>query len=171
MIKPDEKLRKLTAVLDSGKKESIIDVVRSLKKEEPPVGAIALLVAFYDASYDKVLQKTIESFFNDIKHKTVRKEIIAEIKKPWKSNTISMLISSCWQSGLDYSEYLADIATIYLKADYVTAIECMTVIEESAGRSDRKTKDDIIRIIMESSSAHTHEKSPLTSELIGILQK
>ncbi len=171
MIKPDKKLRELTAVLESGKKESILDAIRTLKEGEALEGAIAVLAAFYDNSLDKMLNKTIESFFNDIKYQAASREVIAEIRKPWKSSTISMLISSCWQSGLDYSEYLADIATIYLDADYATAIECMTVIEESAGRSGRKEKDDIIRLIMESASAHTHEKSPLTSELVLILQR
>ena len=67
-----------------------------------------------------------------------------------------MLISSCWQSGLIQNTW--PILQRFILKDYVTAIECMTVIEESAGRSDRKTKDDIIKLIMESSSAHTHEK-------------
>ena len=48
-----------------------------------------------------------------------------EIRKPWKDDTISMLVSSCWQSGLDYSEYSMDFAKVFLKGDYVTAIECL----------------------------------------------
>ncbi len=171
MTKPDKKLRELTAVLERGNKESILDAIRALKEEEPLEGAIALLTAFYDTSYDKMLQKTIESFFNDIKYQAASIEVIAEIRKPLKNNTISMLISSCWQSGLDYSEYLTDIAMKYLEADYATAIECMTVIEESVSKAGRKDKDNVIRLLMESSPAHTHEKSPLTSELIGILQR
>jgi hypothetical protein len=47
---------------------------------------------------------------NDIKDKELCDEIIAEIKKPRKSSTVSMLVSSCWQSGLDYSAYSRDFA-------------------------------------------------------------
>jgi hypothetical protein len=115
--------------------------------------------------------KLIEDFFNDIKDHSVRPEIIAEIRKPWNSRTISMLVSSCWQSGLDYSDYLDDIASIYLKSDYPTAIECMTVISESVNNCTRARKDKIIRIVRESPLSFTHEKLTLTEELISILEK
>ena len=44
-----------------------------------------------------------------IKDQSVSSEIITEIRKPFKQATISMLVASCWQSGLDYSEYSADM--------------------------------------------------------------
>jgi len=171
MLKSDKKLRELSAVLERGNKNDILDAILALKEGEPLEGAIALLAALYDSTYDKLILKSIESFFNDIKYQSASSEVIAEIHKPWKANTISMLISSCWQSGLDYSVYLRDMAAAYLEADYATAIECMTVIEESVSRSNRKDKDDIIKLVMESPLAYSHEKSPLTSELISILQR
>ncbi len=88
---------------------------------------------------DPVL-RIIEDFLNDLKDQSVRTEVIAEIRKPWKANTISMLVSSCWQSGLDYSDYLADMAKVFLEGDYATAIECMTVIEESVQEQQQEKK-------------------------------
>jgi hypothetical protein len=106
-----------------------------------------------------------------VKDKAARAEVINEIRKPWKHNTISMLVASCWQSGLDYSDYLADFARTFLKADYATSIECMTVIEESVQNSTRAGKDEIINIIMESPQAFMNEKNPLVHELITILER
>jgi hypothetical protein len=171
LARSDKKLRELAAVLEKGNKSVILETVRFLKEGEPFEGAIALLAAFYDSASDKSLLKSIESFFNDIKYQSATSEVITEIHKPWKANTISMLISSCWQSGLDYSGYLADMAAAYLEADYATAIECMTVIEESVIRADRKVKDDIIKLVLDSPLAYSHEKSPLTGELISILRR
>ena len=51
-----------------------------------------------------------------------------------------MLVSSCWQSGLNYSEYSTDLAEVFLKGDYVTAIECLTVIEESVNELSKAEK-------------------------------
>jgi hypothetical protein len=113
----------------------------------------------------------IEGFFNDLKDISVRPEVIAEIRKPWKPDTISMLVSSCWQSGLDYSDYLNDMARTFLKADYATSIECMTVIEESTINSTRARKDEIISLIMESPQAFMNEKNLLVHELISILER
>ena len=171
MIKSDKKLKELTALFNRKNKSAISEAILLLREEEPFEGVINLLASFYNGTEDKSLMKTIEEFFNDIKDHSVRPEIIAEIRKPWKANTISMLVSSCWQSGLDYSDYLADIARVFLKSDYSTAVECMTVISESVNNSNRERKDEIIKIIRDNPSSFTHEKLSLTEELISILER
>ena len=171
MIKSGKKLKELDSAL-SGKNNNVItDAIKSLRDEEPYEGAIGLLASLYDEADDHSILRIIEDFFNDIKDHSVRSEIIAEIRKPWKTDTISMLVSSCWQSGLDYSDYLADLAEIYVTSDYATAIECMTAISESAPKSSRNNKDKIIRIVRDNPLSYAHEKDNLTHELISILEK
>jgi hypothetical protein len=171
VIRSDKKLKELAALFRRKNKSAINEAIILLRNEEPFEGVIGLLAAFYDSSDDKSLMKTIENFFNDIKDQTARPEVIGEIRKPWKANTISMLISSCWQSGLDYSDYLVDLARVFLKSDFATSVECMTVISESVNNSSRERKDEIIRIIRESPFSFTNEKYALTEELISILER
>jgi hypothetical protein len=80
-----------------------------------------------------------------------------------------MLISSCWQSGLDYSEYLDDLVDIFLASDFPVALECLTVIEESTGNAGNARKKDLIRYIEDYPAQPENEKAGLTSELIYIL--
>jgi hypothetical protein len=108
---------------------------------------------------------------NDLKDKTVCKEVINEIRKKWKSDTISMLVSSCWQSGLNYSDYSLDMAKVFLNGDYITAIECLTVIEESVHELTKATKDNIMKMLDESHISQIAEKKELTMELIAILER
>jgi len=169
--KSDKKLKELSAVLKKHDTAIIEDAIKSLRAEEAYEGAIGLLVAFYDKCTEKPLTETIEHFFDDLKDLSARPEVIAEIRKPWKPNTISMLVASCWQSGLDYSDYMTDMARTFLKADYATSIECMTVIEESVQKSTRARKDEIINLIMESPHAFMNEKKALVHELIVILER
>lgn len=171
VIKSDKKLKELDIVLSKGNISDISQAIRKLRDDEPFSGAIALLVKLYDSNTDKSLSKLVQDFFNDIKYQAACPEIIEEIGKPWKQDTISMLVSSCWQSGLDYSDYLSDITTIFLNGDYCTAIECLTLIEESVNKSSREQKDKIIRFLQNSTLAFTHEKNSLTQELISILEK
>ncbi len=171
MIRSEKKLKELAGVLKKGNSLFIARAIKSLRGEEPFEGAIGLLTEYFNNSSDEGISDLIEDFFNDIKQPSVRSEVIAEIRKPWKQETISMLVSSCWQSGLDYSEYTEDIASAFLEADYATAIECMTVMEESANLNTREQKNNIIKIIKNSSRAFTHEKAALTQELIGILER
>ena len=171
MIKSEKKLSELARILKNNDARIIKDAVISLREEEPFSGVIALLTAYYDNSADRSLQHTIEDFFNDMKDQSVTEEVISEIHNPWKENTISMLVASCWQSGLDYSDYLHDIANLFLKGDYYTAIECMTVIEESSKKISREDKNELIRIIEINPFSGTNEKLLLTEELVSILRK
>ena len=171
MIRSEKKLKELAGILKKGNALFIIKAIKSLRGEEPFEGAIGLLAEYYDNSSDQSITRIIEDFFNDIKHQSARPEVMAEILKPWKPDTIGMLVCSCWQSGLDYSEYTGDIASVFIKADYATAIECMTVIEESAKSNTREQKDKIIKLVRNSAGSFTHEKIALTQELIEILEQ
>jgi hypothetical protein len=82
-----------------------------------------------------------------------------------------MLISSCWQSGLNYSEYSADLAKVFLNGDYITAIECLTVIEESIQNLNKATRAKILKILNENPVTQINEKKELTLELIAILER
>jgi hypothetical protein len=81
-----------------------------------------------------------------------------------------MLVSSCWQSGLNYSGYSSDFADLFLAGDYMTAIECFTVIENSVNNLTRPEKDSLIKQIREGSSSVIGEKTALALELISVLE-
>ncbi|MCJ7446354.1 MAG: hypothetical protein MUO72_01545 [Bacteroidales bacterium] len=171
MIKSEKKLKELSAILDKKNLILISEAIKSLRDEQPYEGAIGLLISYYNESEDFSIRRTIEGFMNDIKDQSASPEVIAEIKKPWKASTISMVVSSCWQSGIDYSDYLADLAKVFLEGDYLTAVECFTVIEESVQYNNRSKKDEIIRIIENNPVTSIDEKTTLTLELISILER
>jgi len=171
MIRSEKKVKQLVEILNKDSNNVITEAIESLRQEKPFEGAIGLLTAFYDKTDDYSIRKTITGFMNDLKDQTVCEEVIKEIRKQWKADTISMLISSCWQSGLNYSDYSLDLAKVFLKGDYVTAIECLTVIEESVHELSRIRKDEVIKLIEESPFSPVNEKTTLTFELISILGK
>jgi hypothetical protein len=108
---------------------------------------------------------------NDLKDQSACKEVIEEIRKDWKSDTISMLVSSCWQSGLNYSEYSIDLARVFLKGDYVTAIECLTVIEDTVDEVSKEKRAEVIKLIEDNPFSSVNEKTTLMLELITILER
>jgi hypothetical protein len=171
MIKSEKKLKDLARILKRNDTILISEAIDLLREELPFEGAVGELTSFYDITGDNRIRKTIEGFMNDLKDQAAAREVIDEIRKPWKSDTISMLVSSCWQSGLNYSEYSHDFAEIFLKGDYITAIECLTVIEESVTELGADTKAGIIKIIEESPFPLKNEKKELTMELLAILSR
>jgi len=171
MLKSEKKLREFAKLLTKDNSTIISQSIDALRDEQPFEGAVGLLTLLYDKSDDIPIRKAIEVFMNDLKDPSTRPEVMNEIKKPWKESTKSMLVSSCWQSGLDYSGYSDDFVKTFLKCDYVTAIECLTVISESTHNISRAAKEKIISIIKENAFPIGDEKSVLTEELITILEK
>jgi hypothetical protein len=171
MIKSEKKIKELDEILNKDNIFVITEAIDQLRQEKPFEGAVGLLTAVYNKTDNMQVRKSISGFMNDLKDQSACEEVIKEIRKDWKPETISMLISSCWQSGLNYSEFSLDLAKVFLEGDYVTAIECLTVIEESVHELSKKRKEEIIKLIEDNPFPGVNEKSTLTLELISILER
>jgi hypothetical protein len=171
MIKSEKKVKGLIEILNLDNNIVITEAIELLRQEKPFEEAIGLLTAYYDKTNDLPVRKSIAGFMNDLKDQSACIEVIKEIRKDWKPDTISMLISSCWQSGLNYADFSMDLAKVFLEGDYVTAIECLTVIEESVQELSKEKRDEVIKLIEENPFPRTDEKSTLTLELISILER
>ncbi len=170
MIKSDAKLKKLSEVFRMNNGKLITQAIELLRNEQPFEGAVRLLVSLYDSSTEKEILKAIEDFMNDIKDQTAAPEIMAEIKYKWKPGTTKMLVSSCWQSGLDYTAYLTDIVGVFMSSDYATAIECFTVIGESAPELSPGKRQTLIALIDNKIGLLNPEMKNLAVELKSVLR-
>ena len=171
MIKSEKKFNDLKSLLNKNNNLLISEAIGILREELPFEGAIGLLITQYDKTQDIEIKKSIETFMSDLKDQAACSEVIDEIKRGWKVETLNMLVSSCWQSGLDYSKFSADMARAFLQGNYITAFECLTVIEESISDLSRKEKDEILSIFEKDPLPSSNEKTVLLQELITILKK
>ncbi len=170
MTSTEKKLNELRTILSNNNSIKISNAIKLLRNEPPLTGAIALLVSYYDGASGESSRQIIKQFMNDLKYMSSRTEVMAEIRKAYNPDTIEMLVSSCWQSGLDYSEFWSDFAWLFLKANYMTALECFTVIESSMHNLTRESKDHIIKIINDNSPAIADEKKALARELVSLMR-
>lgn len=170
MTSIENKRKELEHILSKENFVKIAAAIKLLRNQSSFNGAIGLLVAYYDDSDNNSIKRLIKDFLNDLKDQASCGEIVTEIKKDIKPDTLRMLVSSCWQSGLDYAVYSSDFADLFVTADYITAIECFTVIESSVQNITRAKKDEIIGKIRESSPDGASEKSALALELISVLE-
>ncbi len=80
------------------------------------------------------------------------------------------LVSACWQSGMNFSNDLDVFVDIFLKEDYLTALEAFSVIEQSIGQlSTQDIKGYRKKLII---GLHTiaKDKKPLLEELINLME-
>jgi hypothetical protein len=170
MITQENKRKELEHILSRDNFVRIVEAIKMLRNESPFGGAIGLLVSYYDESNNNSIKKLIKEFLNDLKDKAFCIEVVAEMKKDIKPETLRMVVSSCWQSGLNYAGYSSDFASLFITGDYMTAIECFTVIESSVPTMTRAKKDEIIKMIRERPVSWTKEKEALALELISVLK-
>jgi hypothetical protein len=169
MIVSEKRLRELEVKLNDKNLNTVSSAIISLRDEEPFSGVIHLLTELFDKTDNNGLKVLIQNFMNDIKESGARSEIISEIRKSHGSETICMLVSSCWQSGLDYSSFAREFMMVFLNGDYMVSLECLTVIEESLHNISGKTKNEMIDYLEENKKDKNNEKSALVNELITIL--
>ncbi len=147
MIKSDAKLKKLSEVFRMNNQKLVSEAIELLRDEQPFTGAIGLLAELYNRTTSQEIKSSIEAFLNDIKDQSAVPEVMAQISHGWKTETTRMLVASCWQSGLDYSSYSMEITGIFMSADYATAVECLTVLGESAHALSEKEKQELLDYI------------------------
>lgn len=169
MIKSEKRTRELALTLESKDDMKITLAIEALRNSEPFEGAVHPLAGCYDRNSSQAVRKAIEEFMNDLKDPGLRSEIVAEIRKDHKPDTARMLVSSCWQSGMDYSGFLAEFADIFRNSDYATAIECFTVIEEAAQSAERTDKEKIVSILENDPFPESDSRKILEKQLIAVL--
>lgn len=171
MIQSEKKIRDFEEKIRSRDSRSVLKAISHLRDEEPWEGAIGILVDLYDETNDIAVQNAVRDFLNDLKDKSAGREVIAELKKKRKPQTMVMLVSSCWQSRLDFSEYLHDFAEVFVSSDLAMAIECYTVIKESADRVAIKVKNEVSDILIDAAPFLSDEKAALANDIIMSFRK
>jgi hypothetical protein len=170
MIDSGKKLTEFEEKLNSKNKNIVSDAIILLRNEDPFRGAIGLLASLFDTTNDLTIKDLIRNFLNDLKEPSARIEVVNEVLKPYKSETITMLVASCWQSGLDYSEYSGNFAEVFISGDYLTALECYTIIDESVPDIPEIKKNELVNLLEKSGKTHSAEKYALLQALISVLR-
>jgi hypothetical protein len=169
MIKSDKKVSELTKSLNNPDVLIVAAAIDFLRDAEPFEGAIGLLVNHYDVCNDLNIKLLIAGFLNDLKDTNVKKEIIDSIRNTKNDDTRSMIITSCWQSGIDYSDRIDDFIDFFMTNNFDIAFECLTVIEQSVENIDQKKKKEIVGKIKKKISKQPSEKTALINELINLM--
>ena len=170
MERSEKKLAELGRILENGTVKEINDRIRLLRAEQPFGGVLRMLALFYDKTVDHNLRSSISGLFNDMKEKSAMAEVIDSVAAVRKPDSRVMLISSCWQSGLDYSSFAVPLAEHFVSGDYLTSLECFTVLDTCAASISDADRARIIMTLQEKKESWETPKQILAAELIALLK-
>jgi hypothetical protein len=123
---------------------AIDDLIVSFEKDTYAEKHVVSLLTYLTSLEEKEDKETIDAIVKVLSFCTkdfVRAPIIDTIKHVESSPAIkASLIAICWESGLDYSNYLDVFVDALLKDNEIVAIEAYTLIMELVTKTDQFKK-------------------------------
>ena len=119
---------------------------------------------------NELIEQEIIRFVADIKQKAVVPVIVDGLKRSELTQVHAGILSAIWQSGLDYSSHLDLFIQLFLKGNYLVALESFTIIEQSIDHLSEQEIEVIRKILLDGLDQVSEEKEPLTRELLKLLQ-
>lgn len=155
--------------LQSADTSIVFEALRRIK-EGSTIKVIPHLFDLINENTQNIVKKDIIRIICDIKEKEAVPVLINEIKKRNFGSDTSDVVSTFWQSRLDFSKYLSTFIRIFIKEDYQTAIEAFTVVEESICRISMETQQECLNILKTNANKISKEKLPLYKEIVILLE-
>ena len=132
---------------------------------------LPFLFGFIHRKTDPGVRNEILKLLSEIKSQEAVPLIAASLDKNDFGDYLPAFVAACWQSGLDFSKHLRVFAGLFIQADYRTALEAFTVIEESIPNAAENEIVDCIRFLRDAECIVTDEKLPLFRELRKVVER
>jgi hypothetical protein len=116
------------------------------------------------------VRNEIVKFISDTKSQEAAPILAESLHKSDFGDYLPALVAACWQSGLDFSKHLRVFAGIFIRGDYISALEAFTVIEESIPNATDSDIFECVRFLKDAECMVGDEKMPLFRELQTVVQ-
>lgn len=154
--------------LSSGNNQIILKKLSELKS----TGNAAILPFILDLLLNNdsdLITREVLTFIGQLKDPKCVPIIVQYITFKKTGKYLAGLISECWQSGLDFSQYLAVFAESFIEEDYQVALESFTVIEEMLWKTAPESIDVCRNYLLDRQDKITGDKELLFKELMKVI--
>lgn len=127
-----EKVKAILKDINSGDSKKIIAGLKALKVNGDDHVILPIAEVWNKGVAPKV-ETEIITFLGDIKSRK-SSQFIMDILLNKDFNAIHLpLLTTIWNSKVDYSEYLVEFVSLSVQYDFMIALECLTIIENMEG--------------------------------------
>lgn len=153
-----EKVKTILKDINSGESKKIIKGLRTLKVNGDDQ-VIVPIVEVWNNGVSSEVEGAIITFLGDIKSST-SSQIIMDILLDKKYSAIHLpLLTTIWNSKVDYSEYLVEFVSLSIQYDFMIALECLTIIENMKGPFEEHHILDAEIILREYAEKQQHKST------------
>ncbi|HLV42900.1 MAG TPA: hypothetical protein VKY37_11520 [Brumimicrobium sp.] len=152
------KVKTILKDINTGEEKKILDGLKTLKVNGDD-NVIQPIIEVWNKGVSPVAEREIVTFLGDIKS-TSSAQSIMDILLNEEYNEIHLaLLTTIWNSKVDYSEYLVDFVTLAVRHDFMVALECLTIIENMEGPFEEHHILDAEIILREFAEDHNENKT------------
>ncbi|MDX1652202.1 MAG: hypothetical protein R3277_06905 [Brumimicrobium sp.] len=126
------KMQALITELKSGEENRIETALKGLQVHGDDE-AILPILEVWNAGVSSKAEQEIITFLSDIKSSSSVDPIMEVLTDSHFKRIHHPLLTTIWNTKVDYSAYLTDFVRIATENDFMTALECLTIIENMEG--------------------------------------
>jgi hypothetical protein len=126
------KVAQLLADISTGNSAKIINALDALQVYGDET-IIEPLILTLTGNVDQTGTAEIVEFLSSLKSTKAVAKIMETIHNPAFAKQRQLILSTIWNSPLNYSDYVADFIAIAVKGDFMEALECLTILENLEG--------------------------------------
>ena len=157
--------------LKSNDESFALKAIEKIKKGGDASYITDLLEAL-SATTELSIENAISQLLFDLKDQVAVEELVNQFSNPAFSSIRVLMISACWQSGLDLSHRLPDFITVASIGTYMECLEVLTVIENWEGIKDQEMlENETIRLKAFLNESDTPENDEMIFSIVEELEK
>lgn len=113
-------------------------------------------------------QALVVEFLSSLKHTPSKAEIMKAVLDDTNGDVLTILLSTIWNSPLDYSEYIGEFVRLAVQRDFMVTLECLTILENLEGPFEESHILECqlqLRDYLEGAHEKSSQKNHLISEI------
>jgi hypothetical protein len=116
------------------------------------------------------IENALSQLLFDLKDKEAVEELVNQLQNPEFSEIRVLMLSACWQTGMDMSHRLSDFITIACTGTYMECLEVLTVIENWETIKDQEMlENETIRLKSYLSESDTPENDEMIFSILEVM--
>lgn len=161
--------RRQIGILRSGNTSAIIDTIQEIRNH----GSVTILPELFDLlliSENKEIVRACSTLLNDLKNTESRRYLVSALENENYKSIRHILVSACWQNGMDFHNDILLFVNVFLKDEYLTSVEAFTVIENNIGKLAEQDIVQLIEKLNQEINKADEKKKPLIIELLATIR-
>ena len=130
---------------------------------------IPFLIELLHLTPDPEIKRKVTDLFANLKESDAIPLIVSAIQNQKYAPELKSLLASCWENGLDYSNYLNLFVDLLIESDFMVAFEAYTVILNMTAKIDQTKIDMEIDRLEVAMKTTDEQKKALILDVIDFL--